>query len=109
MAPQRRTNRLLVAARHALLDEEWLGSDPAALLEGSWPEGTSSERCRSLDDAIDARFAWIDEETSRLAERLGQSPFLRGGRKTSWGLPRFSRRENRSAPVQDREVIARPP
>ncbi len=75
MAPQSSIHRLLVVARHGLLDERWHRADPAVLLEGSWPEGTSSERGRSLDDEIDARFAWIDEETSRLAERLGQSPF----------------------------------
>jgi hypothetical protein len=83
MEPHSSTNRLLVVARQELLDRELRAGDPAVLLEGSWPEGISSERRRSLDDEIDARFAWIDEETSRLAERLGKSPFLTSRQDTS--------------------------
>ena len=33
---------------------------------------------------------------------------LRGGRKTTWGLSRFSRSENGTVPFRNREVISRP-
>jgi len=69
------TNRLLVFARHDLVGPGLSGGDPAILLEGSWPAGTSSPLRWSLDDEIDARFARIDEEASRLAERLAEPLF----------------------------------
>ena len=47
--------------------------EPALLLEGSWPEASTLRQLYSLDDSIDSRFAWIDEEASRLAEVAGAS------------------------------------
>lgn len=41
------------------------------LLEGSWPPETGGAGLRfSLDDALDARHAWIDREAARLADVL---------------------------------------
>lgn len=59
---------LLVASRKHLLPNAPQRRLEALLLEGSWPEGG-----RSLDDAIDARYAWIDEAAASWAERLGAS------------------------------------
>ncbi|HEX5446381.1 MAG TPA: hypothetical protein VFW87_21315, partial [Pirellulales bacterium] len=42
------------------------------LLEGSWAGGGRSSNCWSLDDAIDARFAWIDRSAAECAERLAR-------------------------------------
>ncbi len=60
---------LKIYARGALVDVRLRADEPALLLEGSWPGGTSPLR-RSLDDSIDASYAWIDEEASRLAHEL---------------------------------------
>ena len=40
---------------------------PSTLLEGAWPEEGYSHERLSLDETIDARFGWIDEEAERLA------------------------------------------
>ena len=70
------THRLLLFARHDLVDPGRAPHGPALLLEGSWPDETSPERRRSLDDEIDARFPWIDRAASRLAEQLAEPLFL---------------------------------
>ena len=49
--------------------------EPALLLEGAWPDASTSPVRWSLDESINGRFAWIDAEASRLAARLeGASP-----------------------------------
>lgn len=51
-----------VAVRQALVDDDdWNG---ALLLEGSSPD----RRAPSLDEALDARHGWIDDEAARLAD-----------------------------------------
>ncbi len=67
-------NTLHVFARHALVGPTLREDVPAVLLEGAWPEGASSEFRPSLDEAVDARFGWVDEEASRLAGQLAESP-----------------------------------
>lgn len=57
-----------VFARADLVPASLLPDEPALLCEGSWPQGTHGESRYSLDDAIDARFAWVDREAARLAE-----------------------------------------
>lgn len=58
--------KLLLATRRELIAHDEAG--PAAvLLEGSWPLGGLS-----LDDAIDARFSWIDEAAVYWADCLDQ-------------------------------------
>lgn len=44
--------------------------EPALLLEGCWPAGQASANRFSLDEQIDAREGWIDEEATRLATLL---------------------------------------
>src|SRR5438105_3743009 len=61
-----------VYARHSLVDGELRADELALLLEGSWPRGESALR-RSLDEIIDARHAWIDDEASRLSDQLAQA------------------------------------
>ena len=46
--------------------------EPALLLEGAWPVDEQGPSRWSLDEWIDARQAWIDDEASRLAERACQ-------------------------------------
>ncbi|HEX7447495.1 MAG TPA: hypothetical protein VF306_08115 [Pirellulales bacterium] len=46
--------------------------EPVLLLEGSWPDAETRPNRWSLDDAIDARFAWIDRWAAKQAERLAQ-------------------------------------
>jgi len=75
-----RTQKRLVFARHELVDAGLAGTRPSVLLEGSWPPGTVPELFGSLDDEIDARLQGIDEEASRLAERLAEPCFLPGYR-----------------------------
>ena len=61
----------LVFARHELVHARRDPHAPALLLEGSWPPEHRHRRLHpSLDDAVDCRLAWIDEEAARLAERL---------------------------------------
>lgn len=57
--------RLLLATRHELLAAEESHQTAAVLFEGSWPQGGCS-----LDDAIDARFSWIDEAAVYWADCL---------------------------------------
>ena len=45
---------------------------PAVLLEGSWPRQTSSGHAQALDEAIDARLDWIDQEALRLAQIVAE-------------------------------------
>jgi hypothetical protein len=45
--------------------------EPAVLLEGSWSVDADVELRQSLDDEIDARFRWIDDEAARIAQQLG--------------------------------------
>lgn len=47
--------------------------DDELLLEGSWPRDKNRPGRWSLDDAIDARFIWIDQTAMELAERAGSS------------------------------------
>ncbi len=49
-----------------------LPGDTTLLLEGSWAGGELPFDCWSLDDAIDARFAWIDRLAAEYAERLAR-------------------------------------
>ncbi|HUT90738.1 MAG TPA: hypothetical protein VMY37_14640 [Thermoguttaceae bacterium] len=63
------THRLLLFARHDLVDRVPALDGPAVLFEGAWPEGAPPDSPSSLDDQIDARFAWIDRTASRLAEQ----------------------------------------
>gem|GEM_PF-841351 len=64
-----------IFARIELIDRACGSEGRSLLLEGSWPEDCPAADRRSLDDALDARFRWIDEEASRLAERLGGMGF----------------------------------
>jgi hypothetical protein len=86
----------IFARRSLAVDAAALG-EPALLLEGSWPDRAAAKRCPgataydclaattegqwSLDDAIDARYAWIDEAAARLAAEVAacaaerESPF----------------------------------
>ncbi|MHC4402763.1 MAG: hypothetical protein ACYTG0_24125 [Planctomycetota bacterium] len=66
-------NTLSLFARLELAGGGHQRAGPALLLEGSWPAEASPLVRSSLDDAIDARFGWIDEEASRLAERLAEA------------------------------------
>jgi len=70
------THRLLLLARHELVDRVPALDGPAVLFEGSWPGGASPDSRQSLDDRIDARFLWIDRAASRLAEQAGAPMFL---------------------------------
>jgi hypothetical protein len=63
---------LRVFARYALAKGRLTSAAPALLLEGPWPEG-SPQHHSSLDEAIDARHAWIDDEASRWAEQLADA------------------------------------
>ena len=57
-----------VWARYHPAAAQFASSEPALLLEGSWP-GTASPAARwSLDRTIDARSAWIDRAAAELAE-----------------------------------------
>lgn len=67
--------KLLVYARHDLVDHTLRREDSALLLEGSWPSNASSGLHRSLDEAIDGRFDWIDRQAADWAESLaGNDP-----------------------------------
>lgn len=44
--------------------------EPALLLEGAWPQASTSRQLYALDESIDGRFVWIDHEASRLAEQI---------------------------------------
>jgi hypothetical protein len=70
---------LKVYARQALVDAHLRADESALLLEGCWPHGDSPLR-RSLDEAIDARQAWIDDEASRLAHELASADIEGGNR-----------------------------
>ncbi len=59
--------RLLLATRYELLATEEACQTEAVLFEGSWPQGGIS-----LDDAIDARFSWIDEAAVYWADCLDE-------------------------------------
>jgi len=63
--------KLSVYARRSLTHQPT--ADAALLLEGSWPESEDALTADrwSLDDALDGRFAWIDQTAARLAARLG--------------------------------------
>jgi hypothetical protein len=43
------------------------------LFEGTWPDETADRCCWSLDDVIDARFEWIDEQAQRIASSFENS------------------------------------
>ncbi len=64
---------MLVVARYELIPPPLDEEQPAVLLEGAWPPEVSSRIRTSLDDAIDARFAWIDADASRLAGAVAES------------------------------------
>lgn len=57
-----------IFARADLAPSTLAQNETALLLEGSWPSNEPSATRWSLDDAVDARCAWIDREASRLAE-----------------------------------------
>jgi hypothetical protein len=56
-----------IFARHELVRPILLSVEPALLLEGSWPVESTGPSRWSLDEWIDLRHAWIDDEASRLA------------------------------------------
>ena len=60
---------VIIHARGDLIDvhREPFGASRAVLLEGAWPEANRCRNRLSLDDSIDARFGWVDEEAARLA------------------------------------------
>src|SRR5581483_10476532 len=60
-----------IFARHSLTTQP-PGSDEALLLEGSWPAAERRLDRFSLDEAIDARFAWIDRLATEYAQRTAQ-------------------------------------
>lgn len=64
-----------VFARREAIDRLPGGRQPAVLLEGCWPDAESSPSRRSLDEAIDGRFAWIDRRASEIAASVaGDDP-----------------------------------
>ncbi|MBX7074963.1 MAG: hypothetical protein K1X71_17615 [Pirellulales bacterium] len=63
-----------IFARHELTPGHLRSGEMSLLLEGSWPEREPSDARLSLDDEVDARFQWIDEEASRLAGDLSAAP-----------------------------------
>ena len=66
-----------VFARQELaLDKLDIG-EAALLLEGAWSEDCRGPDWHSLDESIDARYAWIDERAEHLAERIGRLPVFR--------------------------------
>ncbi len=71
MRPSTSDDRLFVFARHDLVGPRSACDAPALLLEGSWPDAPSPHARWSLDDAIDARFGWIDRAATELAEQAG--------------------------------------
>jgi len=73
------THRLLLLARHDLVDRVPAFDGPALLIEGAWPDGATPDSHASLDERIDARFSWIDRAATRLAERAGAPMWLPDG------------------------------
>lgn len=61
-----------VIARWDLAPRACRANEPALLLEGSWPN-PGSDRHASLDESIDARFAWMDHAAMDLADRAAFS------------------------------------
>ncbi len=70
------TATTLVLARRELEDAVSEAPSRRVLLEGSWPGGDAARGDRvALDDALDARCAWIDDEAARLADlAAGEGP-----------------------------------
>jgi hypothetical protein len=67
--PARRPDRIIYT-RHTLVDpagDAFDRDEPALLLEGSWPPQMSLSHAQALDETIDARLDWIDQEAVRLA------------------------------------------
>jgi hypothetical protein len=62
-----------VFARYAFVAAEAPPKQSALLLEGPWPAEAAAPNRWSLDEAIDARHAWIDERAGEWAERLGRA------------------------------------
>jgi hypothetical protein len=60
-----------IFARHRLFAES-AGSEEELLLEGSWPSQRRRVGRWSLDEAIDARFAWIDPLATVSAQQAAQ-------------------------------------
>ena len=71
--------KLLVYTRHELIDYPLGPQDPALLLEGSWPTERPSPAHCSLDEVIDGRFDWIDQQAADWAELLAQTDPAAGG------------------------------
>ncbi len=65
--------RLVVYCRHGLVDQNLPADHPALLLEGSWHADEVSDGRRSLDEAIDGKFGWIDRQAAQHAQRLGET------------------------------------
>lgn len=61
-----------IYARHNLAAPDQTSGEEL-LLEGSWPRNEERPDRWSLDEAIDARYAWIDSLAMDLAERAGPS------------------------------------
>ncbi len=82
-----------IVARRALLGCSSLTTDRSLLLEGSWSPREHDERHWSLDDALDARWSWIDAEAEQMAQAWGAQPWLGdSGRQlnAAWlNAPRF--------------------
>lgn len=69
-----------IFARAELVRATLTREEPALLCEGSWTPTEVSPSRWSLDDAIDARCAWVDREAARLAEQAACSrPESTGG------------------------------
>ena len=67
--------KLSVYARPDLVDSDLSPESPALLLEGSWPAAAVPTRW-SLDVAIGARQAWIDEQAVEWAQSLAKDGLL---------------------------------
>lgn len=72
--------KLLVFARRELAERGLPPQSPALLLEGSWPAGRRTAWRRSLDEVIDDRFAWIDQQAAEWAELLSRRDSWADGR-----------------------------
>jgi hypothetical protein len=71
-----------VFARETLFDVTPPLAVPTLLLEGSWPQPVPDRW--SLDEAVDGRQAWIEQEAAALAERLVPSSDIAA--PTAWPL-----------------------
>ncbi len=64
------SDAMQIFARHDLVTGRSTNRRRPAV-EGSWPDDADVELRQSLDDAVDARFRWIDSEAAHIAAKLG--------------------------------------